>query len=165
MKMDLSTFSLKDILLAAIKSEIESKKVYRALGERVENVFLKNRLFFLSQEEEKHRQFIEQLYQQKMDTKEYTLPDETPVPVPFLILPDESEPLSQVFETAMGAEKASHDFYTKMATWFEDSQIHTTLLYFADMEMSHYGLLHDELKTLKRFEDFDTLWPMMNVGP
>jgi rubrerythrin len=165
MKIDLSAFSLEDILLAAIKSEIDSQKVYHTLAERVENVFLKTRLLFLSQEEEKHRRFIEQLYQQKMATEEYSLPDETPVPVPFLTIPDESEPLSQVFESAMGAEKASHEFYKEMATWFEDSLIHTTLLYFADMEMGHYRLLHDELKTLKRFEDFDTLWPMMNVGP
>jgi rubrerythrin len=163
--MDLRSFSLEDVLLAAMKSEVESKTVYEALAERVENAFLKDRLLFLSHEEEKHRVFIEHLYRQKMSAKEYILPDKTPVPVPFLRLPAEPVPLSQVFESAMGAERASHDFYEEVAELFEDIQIKTTLLYFADMEMGHYRILNDELKTLKRFEDFDTEWPMMNMGP
>lgn len=163
--MNLHSYSLKDILLAAMKSEIESRTVYETLAERVENAFLKDRLLFLSHEEEKHRIFIEGLYKQKISTGNYILPDETPVPVPFLKLPAEPILLSQVFESAMGAELASQDFYEEMAELFEDMQIRTTLLYFADMEMGHYRILNDELKTLKRFEDFDTQWPMMNMGP
>ncbi|MBU7042337.1 MAG: ferritin family protein [Theionarchaea archaeon] len=163
--MDLSSFSLKDILLAAMKSEVDSKAVYETLSERVENAFLKNRLLFLSHEEEKHRQFIHELYTQNISTQEYALPAKTPVPVPFLQLPSESEPLSQILESAMGAEQATHEFYKEMAREFSDSQVQTMLLYFADMELGHYRLLQDELKTLKRFEDFDTEWPMMNVGP
>ncbi len=163
--MDLSTYTLEDLLLAALKSEVESEKVYQKLAGRVENAFLKDRLTFLAQEENKHRLFIEGLFQKNFPQTKLVLPDKTPVPLPVLKIPDESVPLSIIFESAMEAEKASSEFYEGLAARFDDSSVKKTLQYFAAMEMNHYRILEAEHETMKRFEDFDVEWPMMNVGP
>jgi len=163
--MDLSTYNLEDLLLAAIKSEVESRYVYQTLADMVKNVFLKDRLTFLAGEENKHRIFIEGLFRKKFPNKEIVLPDETPVPLPTIQMPGENTLLSEVVESAMEAEKASSEFYSGLADIFDDSSIKKTLQYFAAMEMNHYRILEAELESIKRFEDFDVEWPMMHVGP
>ncbi len=60
--MKLSNISLEDLLLSAIKSEVESKKIYEDLARKVKNFMLKDRFKFLADEEEKHRAFFEWLY-------------------------------------------------------------------------------------------------------
>lgn len=163
--MDLTQYSVEDLLLAAVKSEVESRTVYQALADMVKNAFLKDRLTFLAGEEDKHRIFIEGLFRKKFPNKEIVLPEETPVPLPVIKIPDESIPLSEVVESAMEAEKASSNFYNGLVDIFDDSSIKKTLQYFAAMEMNHYRILEAELESIKRFEDFDVEWPMMNVGP
>ncbi len=162
--MDLHAYSLKDVLGAALKSEIESKKVYQIAAAHVENAFLKDRLLFLAGEEEKHKKFIEALYKKKV-SEAVVIPEETPVPLPFMVVPDEGTLLSVVIERAMEAEKASSEFYKGIADLFGDTSIKKTLQYFAAMEMNHYRILEAEQEIMKRFEDFDVEWPMMNVGP
>ncbi|MGD2248055.1 MAG: ferritin family protein [Candidatus Methanofastidiosia archaeon] len=163
--MDLSSFGLEDLLLAALKSEAESKDVYATLADRVKNAILKRRLQFLADEEEKHREFVQAVYKKNFPQKKVKLPKETPVPLPTLKIPDESVPLSTVFDTAMEAELASRDFYKGLVNHFEDASIQQTLQYFSAMEMTHYTILKAEQETIKRFEQFDEEWPMMNVGP
>ena len=63
--MNLKEYDLKTLLLAAMKSEVESREVYETLANRVKNSLLKDRLNFLAGEEEKHRIFIESLYRKK----------------------------------------------------------------------------------------------------
>lgn len=163
--MDLTKYSLEDVLTAAVKSEVLSRDVYAVLAKRVRNAFLKERLTFLSGEEEKHRLFIEKVWEETFPGKEITLPEKTPVPIPTLTIPDERVPLSDVFSAAMEAEEASHAFYTAAAGLFEEGEPQRMLYYFAAMEMNHYRILEVEHETMKRFEDYDTEWPMMNVGP
>ena len=72
--MDLSSYTLEDLLLAAIKSEIESKRIYEELSKKFKNAFLKDKLKFLSEEEEKHRAFIYYVYRKNFKDKEPILP-------------------------------------------------------------------------------------------
>lgn len=164
--MDLSIYGLEDLLLAAMKSEIDSGSVYSKLASRVKNAFLKDRLEFLAEEEEKHKKYIEYLYKKHFPDKDIVLPEQTQVPLPQLKIPDESIPLSEVFESAMEAEMAAHDFYSHLAERFEaDSEVKKQLAYLAMMEMTHYKLLELEKESTVKFETFDTIWPMMHAGP
>lgn len=163
--MDLSTYTLEDLLLAAIKSEIESRTVYQTLADMVKNAFLKDRLEFLAGEEDKHNVYIEGLFKKYFPKTEIVLPEETPVPLPALKIPEEPILLSEIIESAMEAEKASSEFYEGLVTVVDDPSVKRTLQYFAAMEMNHYRILEAEQETMKRFEDFDVEWPMMNVGP
>lgn len=163
--MDVSAYELEDLLLAAIKSEVESKSVYAALADMVKNAFLKDRMKFLASEEERHRIYIEGIFAKEFPGKEIVLPEKTPVPLPVVEIPDESVPLSVVFESAMEAEKASSEFYKGLAGRYDDPEITEMLSYFASMEMNHFKILEAEQDIIQRFEDFDIEWPMMNVGP
>jgi len=67
--VDLKKYTLEDLLLAAMKSEIESNTVYTKIAEQVKNGLLKDKMKFLAKEEAKHRKFIEQVYKGKFPKK------------------------------------------------------------------------------------------------
>ena len=94
--MDLSKYTEEDLLLSAIKSEVDSKEVYSKLADMVKNFFLKDRLKFLASEEEKHRIFLESLFMKKIPQKEIILPEKTPVPLPKLKIASEDIQISDV---------------------------------------------------------------------
>ena len=50
--MDLSRYTLEDVLLTALKSEYEANLLYSKLAESTKNAFLKERLMFLAKEEQ-----------------------------------------------------------------------------------------------------------------
>ena len=163
--MDLSNFSLEDLFLTAMKSEIESKKLYLDMAKKTKNGLLQDKFQFLSGEEEKHRLYIEEIYLNHFPDKKIKLPDKTPVPLPEVEY-DEETPMSVLLTQAMNAELAANKFYHSFSGLFEaGSRNHNTLLYFADMEMGHYKILEMEKESMERFEDADVYWPMVHAGP
>jgi len=164
--MNLSEYNLEDLFLTAIKSEIESNKLYSNLAKKIQNGLIQDKLEFLAKEEEKHKNFIEDEYRNHFPDKKINLPKETPVPLPEIIIDDENIPLSKIFMSAMQAEKAAQDFYKSFADRFEEgTKINHTLKYFSDMELGHYKLLEIEKESMERFEEADVYWPMMHIGP
>jgi rubrerythrin len=166
-EVDLKKYKLEDLLLAAMKSEIESHSVYTTIASQVKNGLLKDKFKFLAQEEEKHRSFIEQVYKAKFPKKNITIPKTTPVPLPQLVIPTEDTPLGTILKNAMHAEEAAHEFYQLLSTQFTkgDAMIRNTLSYFADMELQHYKILEIEKESMDRFEEADVYWPMVHAGP
>jgi rubrerythrin len=164
--VDLKKYSLEDLLLAAMKSEIESKTIYTTIAKRVKNGLLQDKLEFLAKEEEKHRQFVEEVYKIQFPKKKLVIPKTTLVPLPELLIPDEDTPLGKIFESAMHAEQAAHDFYQSLSKQFpKEKKIQHTLSYFADMELQHYKILEIEKESMDRFEEADIYWPMVHAGP
>ena len=164
--MDLKKYTLEDLLLAAMKSEVDSNMIYKKIAKTVKNGLLKDKLEFLAKEEEKHRAFVEQVYKAKFPKKKLTIPKTTPVPLPHLIIPDEDTPLGTMLKNSMNAEQAAHDFYKSLSKQFtEDAMIRNTLSYFADMELQHYKILEIEKESMDRFEEADVYWPMVHAGP
>ena len=162
--MDIEKYNLKTLLLAAIKSEIDSKNLYEELADRVKNMLFKDRLLFLANEEEKHRAYLEALYRQKFPGEELVVPEHTPVPLPE-VDSSENRLLSEIIEDAMKAELAAKDFYESMKGLLHDEENRKMLQILANMEQGHYDLLAKELENLKNFENYDEVWPMMHVGP
>ena len=165
--MDLRMYSLQDLLLTALKSEIEAKSVYSHLAEGVKNYVLKVRLNFLAGEEEKHHHFLQGLFRRTFPDTELLIPRaKSPVPLPEIAIVTENMPLSEVLESAMGAELAACEFYTGMADRFEEEpETKKMLLFIASMEMAHHKILEIERDNARKFEDYDSEWPMMHVGP
>lgn len=164
--MDLEKFSLEDLLLAAIKSEVESNKIYSDIAKKIKNGLLQDKLEFLAKEEEKHRLFIEEIFKKKFPGREISIPEKSPVPLPEVKITDEDIPISKVLRSSMQAEQAAHDFYESLSKKFNDeSTVKNTLLYFADMELQHYKILEMEKESMERFEEADVYWPMVHVGP
>jgi len=164
--MDLKKYTLEELLLAAMKSEVESNAVYAKIARNIKNGLLKDKLEFLAKEEEKHRAFIEHVYKKKFPKKLIVLPSKTSVPLPELRIPDEDAPLGSVLLSAMNAEQATYEFYKELSKQFTDDKIiRNTLTYFADMELQHYKILEIEKQSMDRFEEADVYWPMVHAGP
>ncbi|HDQ16339.1 MAG TPA: Rubrerythrin [Bacteroidetes bacterium] len=163
--MDLNRFELNDLLLAAIKSEMESNELYSKMAKKTKNDLLSGKLIFLAREEIKHRAFIEDIYRNHYPDKDLKIPSETPVPLPKVKM-DEDTSLSNLLKQAMVAEQAASDFYKHLAGRFEaGSKINNTLMYFADMEIGHYKILDVEKNSMERYEEDDVYWPMIHAGP
>lgn len=163
--MQLDAFTLEDLLLTALKSEIESKNIYKKIAKSVSNALLKDRFEFLAGEEEKHKEFIEQIYRGRFPGKEINLPEKTPVPLPEVKFDREDVPLSEILDQSMKAELAAHEFYRSLAEKFsEDKEVKKTLLFFSSMEMGHYQLLKLERENIERFEEWDEFNPMVHIG-
>jgi rubrerythrin len=163
--MDLNNFKLEDLLLAAIKSEQESNKLYSKMMKKTKNGLLQDKLKLLAKEEEKHREFIEEIYKNHFPEKRLKIPKETPVPIPEIKMTDDT-PISILLKEAMNAEQNASEFYKKLSVRFEEGgKIHNTLLYFADMEIGHYKLLEMEKNSMDRYEEDDVYWPMVHIGP
>ena len=163
--MDLQHFSVKTLLQAAIKSEIESEKVYTRLSERVKNAMLKDRLAFLASEERKHKSMLGSIFAARFPGKEINLPESSEVPLPRITISGELQPLSEIFRMAMEAEMAAYNFYTRLSERFTEIPLRDVLLYTADMEMGHYRILELEKKNLDRFEEIDQYIPFIHLGP
>jgi rubrerythrin len=163
--MDLSSFSLKELLLVAIKSEIESNKLYKKMAKKTKNGLLEDKLVFLANEEEKHRLYIEDIYKNHFPDNKMIIPKESPVPLPEVKI-SENIPLSTLLKEAMKAEQAASEFYKDLARRFEEgTKLNSTLLYFSDMETGHYKILEMEKESMERFEEGDVYWPMVHAGP
>ena len=163
--MKLDHYEIDILLLSAIKSEIESRDVYKKLAEKTDNGLLKDKLKFLSIEEEKHREFIEEIFKNHYPENKMELPDKSPVPLPGVYINEDTE-LSKLLNQAMQAEKVASDFYKSLSSRFEKgSKIYNTLNYFSDMEIGHYKILETEKESMERYEEGEVYWPMVHVGP
>jgi len=164
--MDLSKFDEHTLLLAALRSEMDSKEVYHQIADRVKNALLKDKLDFLASEEEKHRKIIEGVYRETFGDKELHIPEKSPVPLPKVTITGEMMALSEVFSMAMNAEMAAYGFYNELAKLYENNpSLKKTIEYVATMEMGHFKLLEIEKDNMRKFEDFDVYLPMIHVGP
>lgn len=164
--MDLKKYTKEEVFLSAMKSEVEAKRIYTMLAERIKNAYMKDRLLFLAGEEAKHYKGLEKLYKKELKKKSVKLPGATPVPLPALKEPGPSTAVSEVITSAMAAEKGAQEFYLAFAALFPpDSDQSWLLIYFSNMEKGHYQLLDSEKALMEKEEYFDTDWPMMHVGP
>jgi len=163
--MNLNNVNLEDLLLTALKSEIDSKELYIKLIDRTQNGLLQDKFKFLAAEEEKHKLFVEEIYKNHYPDNEIKIPDESPVPLPEIRITDETS-LSTLVKQAMEAERQASEFYKLLSERFEKgSKIHNTLNYFSDMEIGHFKILEMEKQSMERFEDADVYWPMVHAGP
>ena len=162
--MDLSKYTLKEIILTALKSEVESKELYEKMKNRVSNFVLRDKFDFLAKEEEKHRVFFEKMFAQNFPGETVALPDKSPVPLPEIGPEVEKLPISEVLEIAMKAELKASEFYKSMIELFSDEMIRKTLEYISTVELSHYKLLEAERDYAKKFEDYEVEWPGFHIG-
>ena len=176
--MDLSQFELKDLILTALKSEVDAERVYRKMGDLVKNFMLADRFRFLAEEEKKHAGFFRDYFGRHFPGEPAELPDECPVPLPKVTIESETVPISDVIAMAMAAEKAAQEFYTSLADRLPPenetgeggvpdgrSSVRGMLLYIASMELGHYRLLEVEAQNAAENEQYEIVWDMTHLGP
>ena len=114
--MELGHYRLEELLLAALKSEVDSKNIYLKLAKKTKNGLLQDKFRFLAGEEEKHREFIEDIYKNHFPDKKITLPRISPVPLPEIQI-NEKTPMSILLNEAMNAEKLASEFYNNLTVF------------------------------------------------
>ncbi len=159
--MDLKKYSLEELLLVGIKSEVEAYKVYRSFAERVKNPFLRSRIETLAREEEKHREMLENLYRKLFPGKEIKLPEnpETMPEFPELKIYYElgtTKDVRLILEQAMKAEKSAQQYYENIAEMVDDEYIKNVMRYMAKIEEEHYMILKREYDDMIEFESVMT---------
>ena len=163
--MNLKDFGLEQLLLAAIKSEVESSNLYLEIAKKTKNGLLSDKLNFIAKEEKKHKHFIEEIFKNHYPRKKIIIPEKSSVPLPKIFISDDM-PVSKLLKIAMDAEQMASDFYKSLSDHFEkETKIHNTLLYFSDMEIGHLKILEIEKESMDRFEEADVYWPMVHAGP
>ena len=154
--VDIEKYELDELLLVAIKSEIDSEKAYLEVAHSVKNPFLKNRLEFLANEEKGHRAFLEGIFKKTFPDKGLIIPEKSTIPLPEIRLYGESGSMRDVvaiLDDAMKAEQAAYDFYTSLEKRFQDEKMRKTLHYLAVMELDHYHILKMERDEMSEVED------------
>lgn len=164
--INVADYDKAELILMALKSEIDSENIYRTVAGRVENAFLKMKMNFLADEEKKHKEYFETFFKEAFPDKSMDLPDTDFAPLPDIDMADDNIPASHVLRRARQSEKAAHDFYLELSKLFADNlKLSNMLKFFASMEMIHYAILTEELKNIERDEDYLSEWPMVHVGP
>ncbi len=163
--IDVENMKLEELLAMAIRAEMDAKDTYARIAEKVDNFVLKDRLKFLSAEEEKHRRIFTGILKRKFPNNSVKIPESGEVPLPDVKFDDEMVHISEVLQQAMDAEMAAHDFYAAMRDRAEDEEVKKVLDYLSSAEMGHYYLLETEIKAVKYAELFDEYNEMMHVGP
>lgn len=162
---DLTAFDISDVILLAIKSEVESKQVYTGLAARTKNAFLKDKLEFLASEEGKHKSYLENIFKKLFPDKSIELPAGNLVPLPEVKVTPEKK-LSDLLEEAMEAELASQGYYQSMSELFHDKpEVKKATELLSKMEHSHYKLIELEKENVKLFDNYEEGWEFMHIGP
>ncbi len=155
--MNLSKYSLEELIALGIKSEIEAERVYRTTAERVKNPFLKNRLNALAVEESRHRDILENLFKKLFPNKDLVLPEnpeflpEFPEIKIFQEISTTTD-IRNVLENAMKAEKSAEEYYRTIADMVDDEYLKKMMLYMARIEEGHYKILKNEYDDMSEFE-------------
>ena len=148
-----STDELEGMFVRAIQGEINDRQTYLDLANRMESSFLRTKLRFLADEEEKHRVALEEMYEAYFPEKDLTLPEVELGPQSDEGLGDDV-PIIQILETAMEYERSAQMNYLSLADQLSDNlETSVTLTYFAAMEASHLGLLKIEKEHLEKLKD------------
>ena len=143
--MNISIYSLEDLLLAAIKSEVESRDIYFRLSNEIEDDFIRTKLKILAEEEDEHRLLFEKIYKKYYPGRDIVVPQKSPVPVPDI---EKGNGMSAdvIFDNAINAERAAHSFYIQLRDRFQDNpEIKDMLEYLAIRELGH-AILFDTFK-------------------
>lgn len=145
--------SLKELLGFAIRSEIDSNRVYSELSARFSNPLLKEKFNWLAFEENKHKSALEKLYRALLGEEKIQIPDKPSEELFKEISITPSSTLVDLLQQAMDSEKKAEDFYAQLAQSLEKP--HRNILeYLSQVEHSHYVMLKGEYSLAQDFEDY-----------
>jgi rubrerythrin len=168
MPVDITSLSVEKALSMAVRSETEAAEAYRKLNATIRNFMLKEKMRFLEEEENRHRQLLVALHKKVANGREPADADRSILPSLSLSL-RESQTVPDLIEIAMNAEKAAEEFYDGLSQNVEDRGLQEVLQYLASMEHGHYFLLKGEYDLCLRNEAYydreDFQYDMVHIGP
>ncbi len=166
--INVSLLGIDEALSIALKAEKEAAGVYEKLRNMINNFVMRQKLDFLIQEEKKHQEIIENLFQKLFPNKKPM--ENVPDLAPRLILTLEEEAgVLDLLEQAMEAEKIFEEFYDELSEEVEERGVQEILSYLSNMEHGHYALLKGEYDLCSNDEQYyqrgDFQYDMVHIGP
>jgi len=150
---DLSKQTVSKLLGVAIRSEIDSNRIYKAWADRLSNPLLKEKFQWLANEEQKHKEILENLLKELHPDTELQIPNQVPEELMKRITITPSSTLADFLYQAMETEKSAETFYAKLAGRVEETK-KRILNYLSSVEHSHYTMLKSEYTVALAFEDY-----------
>ena len=164
------TLTAWQIIDVAIRSEVDAASFYAGLQGRVKNILLGQKLKFLALEEKHHQTDLVQLLAQRYPGKPTDVPASSLMPPIGVSLPA-APTVPELFEAALGAEKAAEAFYNDAAARVEDEAGRRVLAYLGRVERSHQAMISSEIDLIRKFpdyynvEDFHVAQDLFHIGP
>jgi rubrerythrin len=146
-----NTTDTKEMLLQAIRSEIDGRKFYTYLAEQATNDEAKRKLTNLAEDEIRHEEALINIYKKVYGGEEPVIPEEgVGVLSKFFRNPDGREGLTemQYIDMAIEAELAATNYYKEGAKTAPTDEIKKIYEGMAAEEFNHYELLQAEKSAL-----------------
>lgn len=143
-----------EALGVAIRSEMDSRDVYRELAARCGNPITRRRLELLAAEEEQHLQDLTLRYEEVADGVPLALP---PSRLPKGMTDAESRcrlDVTRILDMAIEEERRSREFYLQAARDTSDPSGRAMFRFLADMEYLHWMTLAQEKDLLVRYPNY-----------
>lgn len=158
--MDLKDYSVKDLLLTAIKSEEDTYQLYDTLNSRLEGDRLSAKLNFLTEQELKHRKLLERFHSERFPGEEVDVNDiTTDVPLPMIDIAPGYYPVGDLLGQVMESELITSEFY---GSWKEinekDDELDELLDYLSEWERKHYRIISELKKDLGEYGKEKVEW-------
>ena len=138
--MVMQQVSMEEVLNQAIHREEIAHSFYTKLITIVEDKVSKDTLLYMANEELKHKEFLEKYKRGELEGKSLNLKMVVDGKVVEALGPPEiTEHLEHkdIFLVAAEREKASHEFYTKLAALQPEGELKGLLLKLAQEELAH----------------------------
>jgi rubrerythrin len=151
MEVNIEELSLEDILGMAVKTEIQGRKFYLSLAEKVSHPEAKKKIQSLADDEKRHERVMVDLYRKTLKREPRDLPDKG---IPDIVKAiagmniSEKSQLLQVIDMAIEAELVSARFYKRGAVISEDSRTKRVFEQLEKEEDGHYNFLVAEKSAL-----------------
>jgi rubrerythrin len=149
--MDIEKMDIEEVLGLAARTEIQGRKFYLELSQKVEHPEVKKKLESLAADEERHEAIVRELYKQTMGKELGEIPDKG---VPDIVSairdmnPNKRTQLLELIDMAIGAERIAAAFYGRGVKLTDDP---ATRKIFEEMEAEedgHYNMLIAEKSAL-----------------
>ncbi|MCE1245692.1 MAG: ferritin family protein [Firmicutes bacterium] len=137
--------SYAQALEIAIEREIKARFMYKSIAKHATSSHMKTKLEFLAEEEQDHRENLEDLYKKITGT-----------PKDFesaIIFPDEADAanyaqleITEIIAVAIEKEEEANKFYTEMAEKADEGALKDLFSYLAEEELTHKRMMQLELK-------------------
>lgn len=149
--MEIEKLTIEDILGLAVRTEIQGRKFYLELSEKVTNPDVKKKIISLADDEKRHERIVVDFYRKILGKEPQNLPDKG---VPDIVeaiksmnLTEKTE-LLKLLDMAMEAELLSAKFYDRGAKITEDPKTSRVFEELAAEEDGHYNMLAAEKSAL-----------------
>jgi rubrerythrin len=143
-----------EALGVAIRSEMDSRDIYRELAERFQHPITRRRFELLAAEEEQHLQHLTERYEEVAGGVPLAIPSSQ---LPKTMASAEARgqwDMADVLDMAIEEERRSREFYLQAARDTNDLSGRAMFRFLADMEYLHWMTLAQEKDLLVRYPNY-----------